>query len=165
MSLLKPTKKRKVDHECRVFKEQWTQKYVFVQNKAKAVCLIFKDSVSVFKERNTERHYDERHKEKYDVFQGQVRTDKSKSLQRTPLDQQNILKFRVNENLAVVRASFHVAKLVAQEGRSFTEEELVKRCFMSMTEELFPEKNKCVSDVSLSARTVTRRIDGIGDFT
>jgi hypothetical protein len=26
-------------------------------------------------------------------------------------------------------------------------------------------KKKCVSDVSLSARTVTRRIDDIGDFT
>jgi hypothetical protein len=64
-----------------------------------------------------------------------------------------------------VRASFHAAKLIAQEGAPFTDGEFVKRCFMSMTEELFPEKKKCVSDVSLSARTVTRRIDGIGDFT
>jgi hypothetical protein len=55
MSLLKPTKKRKVDHECRVFNEQWTQKYFFVQNKDKAVCLICKDRVSVFKECNIKR--------------------------------------------------------------------------------------------------------------
>jgi hypothetical protein len=35
-----------------------------------------------------------------------------------------------------------------------------------MTEELFPEKKKrCVKDVSVSVRTVTRRIDDIGDFT
>jgi hypothetical protein len=54
----------------------------FVQNKGKAVCLICKDSVSVFKVCNIKQHYDARHKEKYDVFQGQVRTDKSKSLQR-----------------------------------------------------------------------------------
>jgi hypothetical protein len=79
---------------------------------------------------------------KYDVFQGHVRTDKSKSLQRALLDQQNIFKSRVNENLAVVRASFHVAEPIAQEGRSFTDGEFVKRCFMSMTEELFPEKKK-----------------------
>jgi hypothetical protein len=85
-------------------------------------------------------------------------------LQRALLDQQNIFKFRVNENLAAVRASFHVAKLIAQEGRPFTDEEFVKRCFMSMTEELFPEKKRCVSDVSRSARTVTRRIDDTGDF-
>jgi hypothetical protein len=77
---------------------------------------------------------------KNDVFQGQVRTDKSKSLQRALLNQQNTFKSGVNENLAIVRASFHVAKLIAQEGRPFTDGEFVKRCFMSMTEELFPEK-------------------------
>jgi hypothetical protein len=36
---------------------------------------------------------------------------------------------------------------------------------MSVIEELFPEKKRCVSDVSLSAHTVTRRTDDIGDFT
>jgi hypothetical protein len=142
MSLLKPTKKRKVDHECGVFKEQWTQKPFFVQNKDEAVCLVCKDSVSVFKESNIKQHYDARHKEKYDVFQGQVRTQKSKSLQKALLEQQNVFKSRVNENLAAVRASFHVAKLIAQEGRPFTDGEFVKRYFMSMTEELFPEKKK-----------------------
>jgi hypothetical protein len=110
-----------------------------------------------FKECNIKRHYDAHHKEKYDVFQGQVRTDKSKSLQRALLDQQNIFKSRANENLAMVRGSFHVTKLIAQEGRPFTDGEFVKRCFMSMTEELFPEKKICVSDVSLPARKVTRR--------
>jgi hypothetical protein len=40
MSMLKPTKKRKVDHECHVFKDQWTQKSFFVQNQDKAVCLV-----------------------------------------------------------------------------------------------------------------------------
>jgi hypothetical protein len=87
----------------------------FVQNKDKVVCLICKDSVSVFKECNIKWHCDARHKEKYDVFEGHVRADKSKSLQRALLDQQNIFKSWVNENLAVVRASFHVSKLIAQE--------------------------------------------------
>jgi hypothetical protein len=64
-----------------------------------------------------------------------------------------------------VRASFHVAKLIAQEGRPFTDGEFVKICFISMTEELFPEKKRCVKDASLSVHTVTRRIDDIGNFT
>jgi hypothetical protein len=129
MSLLKPTKKKKVDHECRVFKEQWTQKSFLVQNKNEVVCLLCKDSVSVLKECNIKRHYDARHKEKYDIFQGHVRTDKSKSLQRALLDQQNIFKSRVNENLAVVRATFHVAEIIAQEGRPFIDGEFVKKMF------------------------------------
>jgi hypothetical protein len=36
-----------------------------------------------------------------------------KSLQRALWDQQNVFMSRVNENLAAVRASFHVAKLIA----------------------------------------------------
>jgi hypothetical protein len=64
------------------------------------------------------------------VFQGQVTTNKSKSLQRSLLDQQNIIfKYRVNENLAIVRASFHVAKLISQEGRPFTDGEILEKMF------------------------------------
>jgi hypothetical protein len=47
------------------------------------------------------------------VFQGQVRTDKYKSLQRALSDQQNVFMSRVNENLTAVRASFRVAKPIA----------------------------------------------------
>jgi hypothetical protein len=107
-------------------------------------CVSFLRTVSVFKECNIKRHYDARHKEKYDVFQGQVRTDKSKSFQRALLDNQNVFKTGVDKNSAAVRARFHVAKLIAQEGRPFTDGEFVKRCFISMTEELFPEKRRCV---------------------
>jgi hypothetical protein len=71
------------------------------------------------------------------------------------------------KNLRVCRELFLAAQeaRIAQEGRPFTDGEFVKICFMSMTEELFPEKKICVKDVSLSVRTVTRRIDDIGDFT
>jgi hypothetical protein len=56
-------------------------------------------------------------------------------------------------------------KLTAQEGSPFTSEEFVKRCFKSMVEELFPEKKeRCVSD-GLSACTVTRRTEDLGDST
>jgi hypothetical protein len=54
----------------------------FLDNKDKTVCLICTDTVSVFKECKIKRHCDARHKEKYDVFEGQVRADKSKRLQR-----------------------------------------------------------------------------------
>jgi uncharacterized protein YaiI (UPF0178 family) len=71
-----------------------------VQNKDKAVCLICKDRGSVFKESNIKRHYDARHEEKIRLFQGQVRTEKSKSSQRALLDLQNIFQSRANENLS-----------------------------------------------------------------
>jgi hypothetical protein len=44
-----PAKKRKVDQENRVFKEEWTDKYFFIERKNKAICLICSENVSVFK--------------------------------------------------------------------------------------------------------------------
>lgn len=43
------TKKRKVDSECRVFKEEWSWKYFFTEFKDKPVCLICNETVAVFK--------------------------------------------------------------------------------------------------------------------
>ena len=72
--------KRKIDSECRVFNPQWTHDYFFVQCKEKAVCLICQETVAVFKEYNLRRHYESRHKDKYDSLQGQMRADKLSKL-------------------------------------------------------------------------------------
>ena len=54
-------KKRKIDDECRIFKEDWTLNYFFTVINGKAVCLICKDTVSVFKEYNLKRHFNTKH--------------------------------------------------------------------------------------------------------
>jgi hypothetical protein len=157
MSLLKPSKKRKVDHEAMSSKNSGLRSHFLCKKKIRlcvsCVRTVYQFSKSVTLSGTTLRI------KKYDVFQGQA------SICRELFQTSRIYSSRVNENLAVVRASFHVAEIIAQKGRPFTGGEFVKRCFMSMTGELFPEKKKCVSGVSLSACTVTRRIDDIGDFT
>ena len=50
-------KKRKIEFECRVFKEEWTNLYWFISVKDKSVCLLCHETVSVFKEYNLKRHY------------------------------------------------------------------------------------------------------------
>ena len=42
-------KKRKIVQENRVFNEDWTTKYFFVERKRKAVCVICSENVSMFK--------------------------------------------------------------------------------------------------------------------
>ncbi len=54
-------KKRKVDSECRVFKEEWTTKYFFTNIGQKAVCLICQESIAVFKDYNLSRHFSSKH--------------------------------------------------------------------------------------------------------
>lgn len=54
-------KKRKVDSECRVFKEEWTWKYFFTLFKEKPVCLLCNTTVAVLKEYNIQRHFKTKH--------------------------------------------------------------------------------------------------------
>lgn len=59
-------KKRKVDSECRLFKEEWAWKYFFTEYNCKPVCLICNEAVAVFKDFNLARHFNTKHsKTKY----------------------------------------------------------------------------------------------------
>ena len=50
-------KKRKVATEFRVFTQTWTSKYLFTEDKGKAVCLVSGEQVAVLKDYNLNRHY------------------------------------------------------------------------------------------------------------
>ncbi|KAG9278014.1 general transcription factor II-I repeat domain-containing protein 2-like [Astyanax mexicanus] len=157
------SRKRKIDSECRVFNQQWTSDYLFVQCKEKAVCLICQESVAVFKEYNLRRHYESRHKDKFSFLTGQVRTDKIAKLKHELETQQNSFIKQKHLNISSVRASFQVAKLIASSGKPFTDGEFVKQCLTAVVKEMCPEKADLFSAVSLSAPTVTRRVEEMGD--
>lgn len=154
--------KRKIDSECRAFNLQWTNDYFFVQCKEKAVCLICQEAVAVFKEYNLRRHYESRHKDKYDSLQGQMQADKLSKLKSGLLAQQNTFVRQSQLNQSSVRASFRVAQLMASSGKPFTDGEFVKKCMNAVAEEVCPEKKDVFNAVSLSASTITRRIEEIG---
>lgn len=157
------SRKRKIDSECRIFKEQWTYDYFFTRYKEKAVCLICQNIVAVFKEYNLRRHYQTQHKDKYDCLVGEVRKDKILKLKHTLTTQQNTFVKQKQLNISSLRASFQVAKLIARNGRPFVEGEFVKECLLSVAKEMCPEKADLFSTVSLSGATMTRRIEEMGD--
>lgn len=154
--------KRKIDSECRVFNPQWTHDYFFVQLKEKAVCLVCQETVAVFKEYNLRRHYESRHKDKYASLHGQMRAEKMSKLKTGLFAQQTTFVRQTQLNQASVRASFRVAQLIASCGKSFTEGEFVKKCLNVVVEEVCPEKKDVFNSVSLSASTITRRVEEIG---
>ena len=65
------------------------------------------------------------------------------------------------ENITL--ASYKAAQLIAKDKRPFTDGDFVKKCMMAVAETLRSEKIKLFSDVSFSARTITRRIREIFD--
>ncbi|KAE9521920.1 hypothetical protein AGLY_017727 [Aphis glycines] len=64
------SKKRKIDSECRVF-NKWINQYFVIENKEKVICLVCRELISVLKEYNIKRHYESKHKVKYDSLYGQ----------------------------------------------------------------------------------------------
>lgn len=135
----------------------------FVQCKEVAVCLICQETVSVFKEYNLRRHYETRHGEKYASLQGQMRADKVLKLKGVQSAQQSAFVRQTQLNQSAVRASFQVAKLIATSGRPFSDGEFVRKCMNAVVEEVCPDKKVVLNAVSLSASTITRRIEEMGN--
>ena len=110
--------------------------------------------MAVFKKYILRRHYEFRHKDKYDSLRGQMRADKLSKLKIGLLAQQNIFVRQTQVNQSAVRASFRIAQLIASSGKPFTGGEFVKKCMNAVVEEVCPEKKDVFNTVSLSASTI-----------
>ncbi|XP_076806318.1 general transcription factor II-I repeat domain-containing protein 2B-like [Clavelina lepadiformis] len=66
-----------------------------------------------------------------------------------------------SEAEANTRASLAVSSIIAKKMKPFTDGEFVKECLMAVVDEVCPDKRALFSNVSLSARTVTRKVETI----
>jgi hypothetical protein len=62
-------------------------------------------------------------------------------------------------NEYAVTASFLLSKLIAQKCKPIFEKVFIKECLITIVETVCPQRKNLFSDTSLSARTVTRRIE------
>ena len=157
------SKRRKIDAECRVFNDKWTEEYFFIFLDEKPICLICSQSVAALKEYNIRLHYMQKHADKYDKFLLSSRLEKIESLKKSLLAQQTIFT-RVNKDVeGVVRASYAVSEIIARELKCFTDGEFVMDCIKTVTEILCPERSELISRISLSRATVPRRLDDMAE--
>ena len=108
------SKRRKLDTECRVFQEKWTENYLFTEVKTKAVCLVCNQQVSVLKEYNIRCHYETLHKEKYHHLKGQLRKEEVGKLWVGLMKQQSTFTFSSEVSDAAVRTSFLISHEIVQ---------------------------------------------------
>ncbi|TWW71158.1 General transcription factor II-I repeat domain-containing protein 2A [Takifugu flavidus] len=150
-------KKRKVDAECRLFQEKWTNDFFFVEVKGKPVCLVCGEALVVMKKANLERHYSTKHA-KLDELKGPMRVDKVNALRRSLEAQQAAFIRPSSDRENITQASFVVSELIAKKLKPHAEGEFVKECLVAAAEVLAPDKVKLFQSVSLSRRTVADRI-------
>ncbi|KAK4871623.1 hypothetical protein RN001_015747 [Aquatica leii] len=156
-------KKRKIDSECRTFKEQWGSLYFVIESNNKATCLICNVTIAVLKEYNIKRHYETMHSKNYSKFTGSLRSEKFEPMKRGLKSQQFLFKKVNSKQGAAIRASFDVAHSIAKHGKPFTDGELMKDCIIAAAEEMCPEKANLFKNICLSANTVARRIDEVAE--
>ena len=153
-------KKRKVDSVGRRFLDKWKLEYFSLKYET-TVCLIFQETVAVFKEFNIKRHYLTKHAN-YDKLTGNERGEKLKQLE-VVLTAQQCFFFTIaresNEN--VTKASYEVATLITKHCKPFTEGEFIKDCVMKIVKKICPKKKQEFSNVCLARNTVVRRIEDI----
>lgn len=152
------SKRRKVDKEQRVFNDEWRVKYFFTEINNVPHCLICYESVAVCKEYNIKRHYQTKHFSAYDKLVGQQREDKVSLLKSNLANQQSRMSKPTAETKNAARASFHVSYLLAKKLKPFSDGEFVKECMEILVEDICPEKTSQFANISLSRRTVVRRI-------
>ena len=165
MAEVRKGKKRKIVDEKRVFNDEWTEKYMFVGIRDNCVCLVCRETISAVKEYNLRRHYETKHMAKYGDVVGQLRTHVVTEFRKQLNNEQQSL-FKGNAQAeALTRASFKVAHLIVQSSRPFTDGDFVKKCMISVCDEICPAKSGTFNSVSLSRMTVQRRVDDIaGDI-
>ena len=142
----------------RVFKDIWTELYFFIEHNEKPVCLVCNETVAVNKEYNLKRHHETKHKV-ISELKGTQRKEKLKKLISNLEKQQSIFKKQNVETENNTKASYVASSLIAKKMKPFTDGEFVKECLMNVVEIVCPEKRTLFENISLSARTVTRRIE------
>ncbi|XP_029639706.1 general transcription factor II-I repeat domain-containing protein 2-like [Octopus sinensis] len=160
------TKKRKVDDECRIFNKEWREKYFFGEtNDQKASCLISNESVAVVKEYNIRHHYEAKHLSTHSKYSGKLRSEKFESMKRSLESQRNFFTKKFVENESIIRVRCKIVNKLAERGKPFTDGNFIKECMMEAVNDLCPEKANMFGCISLSASSVVRRIEKLGENT
>ena len=131
-------RKRKYDNKNRVFNEQWTIQFLFVENNGKPLCLVCQETLSVAKEYNLNRHYKSRHEAKYENIRGQERQDKINQLKKCVRRQQAAIT-HLGGTDDCVKASYIIAQNIAKNMKSFSDGDFVKNSIVRTAQCVSPK--------------------------
>lgn len=158
-------KLRRTIDEHRTFKTEWTESFAFISNSdGLPTCLICQEKLAHNKKSNLERHFMTKHAtfaREYPV--GDTRKRAVEELQKYVEKSSSVFNYWRQSVNNVNIASFVVSQEIAKRGKSFTDGEYIKCCFVNASEELFRDfKNKAeilnkIKNMPLSAKTVADR--------
>ncbi|XP_046143348.1 EPM2A-interacting protein 1-like [Osmia bicornis bicornis] len=135
------------------FNPQWEQEFLFMEHNNTALCLICHKQLNSNKRFNIQRHFNNNHEEEIRPLSAEERAAEVSST----LEEQ--AEKNACNNQVAVRASFMIALEIAKSTCSFQDGEMIRRCVLAVVEQVCPEKTELCKSISLSRRTLTRRVE------
>ena len=166
VSTTSSAKKRKLDIECRAFNPAWKEKYFFMERFGQPNwCLICLKTVVVLKEFNMRRHWEAEHRASN--FGSMSPAERKDAIDRLSGNLQKTTSFfrkQTAEADKIVRASYDVSRILARWMKPFSDGDFIKECHVAMVDSVCPEQRSVFDTVSLSSRTVRRRIEAMSQL-
>jgi hypothetical protein len=142
--------------------------FFFVESNKRALCLICKSLINVFKICNLKRHYENHHKEHSTEYplNTQSRRDQLILLKSMLFEQQSVMKNFLGQSDILAEASFIVSWNIARAKRPYVEGDFLKKNLCNVIKVLDPDNSTLIhriSNLPLSRHTVERRITSINE--
>uniref|UniRef100_A0A3Q2PF54 HAT C-terminal dimerisation domain-containing protein n=1 Tax=Fundulus heteroclitus TaxID=8078 RepID=A0A3Q2PF54_FUNHE len=127
------------------------------------MCLVCLETLSALKDYNLSQHYNTLHKVKFEKYAGAARTAVVADLKSKVCKQQHSFTKATTCQESAITAFYDVALKLARAKKPLSDGEVVKRCAVKTAKAFGDNIAKNFEAVSLSQRTVTRRIVDIHD--
>ncbi|CAL9707870.1 unnamed protein product [Knipowitschia caucasica] len=166
------SKRRKVDAENRCFKDEWTEKFMFIlpAGSSKPVCLICSENVALIKSGNVKRHYETKHSSFEQSFplKSDQRARKITELQAQYDRSTRLITHTFTAQQRANECSLKVSWILGQHKKPFSDGTVVKECLNAVAEILFEGKQKdemCekIKQIPMSASTAMRKSEILAD--
>ena len=155
--------KRKLDIEGRAFNPAWKEKYFFMERFGQPNwCLICLKTVVVLKEFNMRRHWEAEHRASN--FGSMSPAERKDAIDRLSGNLQKTTSFfrkQTAEADKIVRSRYDVSRILARWMKPFSDGDFIKECHVAVVDSVCPEQRSVFETVSLSSRTVRRRIEAM----
>ncbi|KAF9746890.1 General transcription factor II-I repeat domain-containing protein 2, partial [Nosema granulosis] len=157
------SRKRSIQEEGRTFQSRWKLDYFCTEINNEIICLLCQKKIGAAKEYNINRHYNTKHYEEYNVFEGIIREEKFEKLLSSFNSQHTFFSKLSIRNKSLTRVSYEISYILGCRGKPFSDGELIKDCMIRAAELICPEVRQKFADIPLSRNTVAERIGDISD--
>lgn len=149
------------------FIRSWTTEFFFVKHKRHAFCLLCDKTLKQFKTYTFKKHFNRFHGLTHSHLNKEQRVQLSTQLE---MGFKNKFASKSSESesdieetceFPLMKVSYILANRIAKSSKPFNEGEFIKDCLADVVELICPEEKKNIDKLSLSRRTIVRRISEI----